>query len=100
MNNNESRRSELLEQMRNSSIPVVHPRYRATYNSLYNNEDKRRRKSNVLSIAVMLLFLGIGYYIYIEKPVIDTGVIIERMEQEVERFIDFTISDWYNILIW
>ena len=41
----------------------------------------------------MLLFLGIGYYIYIEKPVIDTGVIIERMEQEVERFIDFTISD-------
>ena len=41
MNNNESRRSELLEQMRNSSIPVVHPRYRATYNSLYNNEDKR-----------------------------------------------------------
>ena len=100
MNNNESRRSELLEQMRNSSIPVVHPRYRATYNCLYNSEEKRRRKSNIFSIAFMLFFLGIGYYIYTEKPVIDTGIIIERMEQEVERFIDFTILDWYNDLIW
>ena len=41
----------------------------------------------------LLLFIGVGYYIYTEKPVIDTGAIIERMEQEVERFIDFTNSD-------
>ena len=41
----------------------------------------------------MVFFLGVGYYMYTEKPVIDTGAIIERMELEIERFIDFTIRD-------
>ena len=96
MSENEKRRSILLEQLRSDSVPVVHPRYRATYNSIYKNEQKKEKKSNIFGIVVMVFFLGIGYYMYVEKPVIDTGAIIERMEQEIERFIDFTNSDWYN----
>jgi len=42
MSENEKRRSSLLEQLRNDSVPVVHPRYRATYNSIYQNEEKRK----------------------------------------------------------
>ncbi len=90
MSENEKRRSILLEQLRNDSVPVVHPRYRATYNSLYQNDQKREKKGNIFGIVIMVFFLGIGYYMYVEKPVIDTGAIIERMEQEIERFIDFT----------
>lgn len=93
MNENEKRRSILLEQLRSDSVPVVHPRYRATYNSIYKNDQKKEKKGNIFGIVVMVFFLGIGYYIYVEKPVIDTGTIIERMEQEIERFIDFTNSD-------
>lgn len=93
MSENEKRRSILLEQLRSDSVPVVHPRYRATYNSIYKNEQKKEKKSNIFGIVVMVFFLGIGYYMYVEKPVIDTGAIIERMEQEIERFIDFTNSD-------
>ena len=96
MNENEKRRSILLEQLRSDSVPVVHPRYRATYNSIYKNDQKKEKKGNIFGIVVMVFFLGIGYYIYVEKPVIDTGTIIEWMEQEIERFIDFTNSDWYN----
>ncbi len=92
MNENEKRRSDLLEQMRSESVPVVHPRYRATYNSLYQSDEKRRKKGSVFGITLMIFFLGVGYYMYMEKPVIDTGAIIERMEQEIERFIDFTNS--------
>lgn len=93
MGENEKRRIEILEQMRNNSTPVIHPRYRATYNSLYQNEGKQNKKSSFFSIILIIFFIGIGYYTYTEKPVIDTGYIIERIEQEVERFIDFTISD-------
>ena len=96
MNEIEKRWSILLEQLRSDSVPVVHPRYRATYNSIYKNDQKKEKKGNIFGIVVMVFFLGIGYYIYVEKPVIDTGTIIERMEQEIERFIDFTNSDWYN----
>ena len=93
MSENEKRRSELLEQMRNNATPVVHPRYRATYNSLYQSEARKEKKGSMLGIVLMVFFLGVGYYMYVEKPVIDTGAIIERMEQEIERFIDFTNSD-------
>lgn len=93
MNDNEKRRSDLLKQIRNNSIPVVHPRYRATYNSIYQNDGKREKKGSMFSIVLMVFFLGLGYYMYTEKPVIDTGAIIERMEEEIERFIDFTNSD-------
>ena len=96
MNENEKRRSDLLEQMRNNSVPVIHPRYRATYNSLYQKDENRRKKTNIFGVVLMVFFLGVGYYMYTEKPVIDTGAIIERMELEIERFIDFTIRDWYN----
>ena len=96
MSENEKRRSELLEQMRNNSIPVIHPRYRATYNSLYQNDTKKERRTSFVSVMLIIFFIGIGYYMYFEQPVIDTGAIIERMEQEIERFIDFTNSDWYN----
>ena len=93
MNENEKRRSDLLEQMRNNTVPVIHPRYRATYNSLYQNDENRRKKTNIFGVVLMVFFLGVGYYMYTEKPVIDTGAIIERMELEIERFIDFTIRD-------
>jgi len=93
MNDNEKRRSELLEQMRNSSIPVIHPRYRATYNSIYQNDEKQKKKSNLFGVVLMVFFIGVGYYMYIEKPVIDTGVIFERIEQEIERLVDFTNFD-------
>ena len=96
MNENEKRRSEMLEQMRNNSTPVVHPRYRATYNSLYKNDEKKNKNGSIFGIVIMVFFLGVGYYMYVEKPVIDTGAIIERVEQEIERFIDFTNLDWYN----
>ena len=93
MSENEKRRSDLLEQMRNNSIPVIHPRYRATYNSLYQNDGKKEKRSNFFSALLILFFIGIGYYMYVEKPVIDTGVIIERIEQEIGRLVDFTNSD-------
>ena len=87
------RRKELLEQMRNNGIPVIHPRYSATYNSLYQNDNDKSKKSGLVSVIIILFFVGIGYYTYTERPVIDTGYIIERIEQEVGRFIDFTILD-------
>ena len=93
MSEKEQRRVELLEQMRNNSIPVIHPRYRATYNSLYQNDPEKTRKSGFLGVVLIIFFVGISYYTYTERPVIDTGYIIERIEQEVGRFIDFTISD-------
>ena len=93
MNEKEQRRSELLEQMRKNAIPVVHPRYQATYNSLYQNNENKKKKSNIFGIAIMVFFMGVGYYMYIEKPVIDTGAIIERIEQEIERFVDFANLD-------
>ena len=93
MSEKEKRRIELLEQMRNNSIPVIHPRYRATYNSLYQNEDQKPKKTGMFGIVLIIFFVGIGYYTYTERPVIDTGYIIERIEQEVGRFIDFTILD-------
>lgn len=93
MSENEKRRSDLLEQMRNNSVPVIHPRYRATYNSLYQNDGKKEKRSSFFSALLILFFIGIGYYMYVEKPVIDTGVIIERIEQEIGRLVDFTNSD-------
>lgn len=93
MSENEKRRVDLLEQMRNNSVPVIHPRYRATYNSIYQKDEKDRKKSGIFGVVLMVFFLGVGYYMYTEKPVIDTGVISERIEQEVERFIDFAIHD-------
>ena len=56
-------------------------------------DGKKEKKGNIFSVMLMVFFLGLGYYMYTEKPVIDTGAIIERMEQEIHRFIDFTISD-------
>lgn len=100
MNENEKRREFLLDQMKNHSIPAVHPRYRGAYNSVYLDENRPTKKSGFLSLLVILFFIGLGYYTYIEKPVIDTGYIIERIEQEVGRFIDVTISDWYNDRMW
>lgn len=91
MIDNETRRRELLEHMRNGNVPVIHPRYRATYNSLYQGKEKKT--SGILSILLIMFFLGIGYYTYIEKPVIDTGIIIERIEQEITRLVDLTILD-------
>jgi hypothetical protein len=91
MNENE-RREVMLEQMRNHSIPVVHPRYRASYNSVYQTEKKTSKKSGFMSMLLILFFIGIGYYTYIEQPVIDTGYIIDRIEQEVGHFIDLIIS--------
>ena len=93
MSDNEKRRVELLEQMRNNSIPVIHPRYRATYNSVYNSEKNYPKKNRVWGILLFVFFLGMGYYTYVEQPVIDTGYVIERIEQEVSRLVDFAISD-------
>ena len=93
MSESERRRSELLEQMRNNSIPAIHPRYRATYNSVYQSEKNQPKRSNVFGILLFLFLIGVGYYTYIEKPVIDTGYVIERIEQEVSRLVDFAISD-------
>ena len=93
MSDNEKRRIELLEQTRNNSIPIIHPRYRATYNSVYQNDKRQQKKSGLWGMLLLIFFLGIGYYTYVEQPVIDTGYVIERIEQEVSRLVDFTISD-------
>ena len=93
MNDNEKRRSELLEQMRNHSIPAIHPRYRGAYNSVYQTDTKQKKPAHILRICMILFFLGLGYYTYTEKPVLDTAYIIERIEQEVGRLVDFAFWD-------
>lgn len=66
MNQTEKRRQELLEQTRkiyrnSNSTPAIHPRYRATYTSIYGEDEEEKQTTGLGFRFFLALMLLIGF---------------------------------------
>lgn len=93
MNSTEKRRKQLLEQTRNMysdrrSVPVVHPRYKNTYDYLYGQDDYVRHP-DTLGIRFVLCLLLFAAFISMdrqEKDVfyMDSDQIVEEITTDMD----------------
>ena len=101
MTETEKRRMDLLQQTRKAysarySPPAVHPRYQATYQSLYGEdigdaEDMKKGTFGVrMTIAVLLfcLFAAAKY-----NGVKETETVANEIQKEYHSLVDFPIFD-------
>ena len=92
MNETEKRRQELLNQTRkrygnDTTIPAIHPRYRATYNSMYHEEEIP--SSNGLGFRVFLAVILFFLFVAIDQSKetiarVDSNRIVNEIEREYE----------------
>ncbi len=107
MTETEKRRVELLSQARNlyrdqQSIPAVHPRYGATYQKLYGNEEKDKTSTlgvrTFLALMLFVLFAGMDYG-GIEIMEYQSDEIVEVLSQSVTVLEDaISIEETDNLL--
>lgn len=92
MNEIEKRRQELLNQTRRrygntNPIPAIHPRYRATYNSMYHEEEIPSNSGLGFRVflAVILFFLFVAIDQSKETIArVDSNRIVNEIEREYE----------------
>lgn len=91
MNQTEKRRQELLEQTRkiyrdSNNTPAIHPRYRATYTSIYGEEEEEKQTTGLGFRFFLALMLLIGFVAIDQSgekiATVDSQWIEERIVEE------------------
>lgn len=87
MNEAELRRIRLLQEHRKGN-PAVHPRYQATYHSIYENEEKNQKEKGTFflrCILSILLFVLIAVMDSKGEKIgkVDSQMVIEAVSQDV-----------------
>lgn len=96
MTETEKRRSELLQQTRKIysdryAPPAVHPRYRAAYLSLYEDDVQEKKvNSFVLRLAIAILLFG-AFFMANKQGFKEAETVANEIQQEFDGFVDFQI---------
>jgi len=89
MNQTEKRRKELLENAQTAYrdrgvIPAVHPRYRASYTSLYNDDEEALFLSGTLGLRLFICALLFALFVAIDyKEASILNVDSKRITEEI-----------------
>lgn len=105
MNETEKRRQQLLRearsQYRDKGIPAVHPRYRAAYQSLYDETDDLPENSSSFGIRTVLCILLFALFVIVDDKgaavmQVDSTVLTEQIQKEPESVTTFleNIKAW------
>ncbi len=92
MNETEKRRQELLNQTRrrygnSNTIPAIHPRYRASYTSIYKEEEVQ--KESGFGFRLLLAVLCFFFFVALDQSkekvaTVDSNRIVNEMKKDFD----------------
>lgn len=99
MTDTEKRRIELLAHTRKlysdkNSPPAIHPRFQATYQTIYKPEPKEE-ETEVSTFGVRLVISILIFCLFVTAKQLDynTEMVVQGIEQEYQSFVDLPIFD-------
>ncbi len=102
MNDTQRRRQQLLRQMRSTYgeqtiLPAVHPRYRASYRELYEEDEIENSTLGIRVVLCILLFVAFTVLEQHQDTIqsIDSDRIANEIHREVD-LADINIGDLYE----
>lgn len=92
MNDTQRRRQQLLKQMRDTyddrrEIPAIHPRYRASYQQLYDEENVENHTFGIRVVLCILLFVAFTVLEQNHNTIMKFDS--DRIANEIHREFDF-----------
>ncbi len=99
MTDTEKRRIELLAHTRKlysdkNSPPAIHPRFHATYQSLYQPE-KQENEAETSSFGVRTIIAVLLFCLFVaaKQSDFDTEMVVQEISQEYQSFVDLPMFD-------